>query len=367
MAARIAIKKRTVPTRSSGSRTGAKKPSHRSFSLSRGKGSSSKTKTKSPTRATKVVDMRRVTRRDGTRAVRPARKKASGRVPGAAVQRTRVASRKKQGARQPTKTKKRRFARTRNAFRSSRLKRFVVTVGVLSALGGATYGLLFSSFFRVERVVLRGNPNITKAELNAAIRPITERKFLGVPLNGIFLVSSGELEDALHGAYPQLSDVSVTKKYPSVVAFDVAERNLAAIWQTGDRIVFLDARGVVCCDADVDALLEQDVPRVVDQSVRDIEVGQEATLPRHLNYVGQLTELFDRQLPMQIARFELPSARGEEVHVVTAEGVRLMFSLNTPAESQVSKFKSVLREEIKDSYPSLQYVDLRVEDYVYYK
>ena len=320
----------------------------------------SSSKPKAPTRAAKVVDLRKVVRNG---APASARRVIPKRRPGQGVLRS--AGRSQSSRRAARSSGKSRFS-------LASLPSLKLRAGALSALlvvlvGGLSYGLFFSSFFRVERVVLRGQHRMSQTELRLATAPLLERTVLGVPLNNMFLLSDTALEEAVREANPRVSDVVITRKYPNVIAFDVAERNIAAVWVSGDQIVFLDAQGRVCCDASVDALLEEQVPQLIDLSVRRVAVGDEATLPRHLNYANQLQDLFDRTLPMQIARFELPSAKGPEIHVITAEGVKLLFSLELPAEQQVKIFETVFREEIQDQYESLQYVDLRVDGYAYYQ
>lgn len=324
-----------------------------------------------PKRAKRIVDLRRVVRKKETSFSAPVIHRSTSPVTEQRLTRKRrfpfFGNRFARPRARKTETGSGLRSRLRRTLYSSRVRLAFLTIVLAAVVGGLAYAVFLSPFFRVERVVLHSAVAVPDAQLHAAIAPVLSRQFFGLPGDNIFLVPERDLETALIQSDPRVAAVHVTKKYPTILAFDVTERHIAAVWLSGRQAYFLDDAGVACCEASLDALLAQDLPRLVDLSLHPVEVGKETTLPRNIQYATQLSDVFRRSLPMQIARFELPSAKAEEIHIVTSEGVQILFSLSRPVDVQMEKLQRVLREEIKDRYSSLQYIDLRVEGYAYYK
>ena len=74
---------------------------------------------------------------------------------------------------------------------------------------------------------------------------------------------------------------------------------------------------------------------------------------------------FDQKTGKEIEYISLPSTSAEEIHVKTKEGFSIYFSLKRGPEGQLNDLAMILDGEIDSG--NVEYIDLRIENWVYYK
>jgi len=71
---------------------------------------------------------------------------------------------------------------------------------------------------------------------------------------------------------------------------------------------------------------------------------------------------------VNVAELTIPPDSYDEFDARTAEGWKIMFGNSTNIEEQISALATFLKEKIKpEQRAKLQYVDLRIQDRIYYK
>ena len=85
-------------------------------------------------------------------------------------------------------------------------------------------------------------------------------------------------------------------------------------------------------------------------------------------------DIFFRRKPalMLVALRKMSKARygsilAKEVHLETIGGWRVYFSIDRSVESQLSDLKIVMDEQIKGGIERVDYIDLRIDNWAYYK
>jgi hypothetical protein len=75
------------------------------------------------------------------------------------------------------------------------------------------------------------------------------------------------------------------------------------------------------------------------------------------------------EIKINIKEVDLPSPLADEVHVTTENGWRVFFTLERQLDQQIKNLQLVFENEISQKLPEeeLDYVDLRVESWVYYR
>lgn len=119
--------------------------------------------------------------------------------------------------------------------------RALIVVGVLAAVAGAGWLLLFSSVFGVGRVVVSGGSEGLAAEVRrqAAVEP-------GVPL---LRVDAAEVAQRIVAGVPNLEQVTVKRDWPGTLRVQVTPRRALLAVRTPSGWELLDHEGVVVASA----------------------------------------------------------------------------------------------------------------------
>jgi len=73
-----------------------------------------------------------------------------------------------------------------------------------------------------------------------------------------------------------------------------------------------------------------------------------------------------QKIGLKVSSFDIESYPAEKLRVVTSESWYILFDLKRDIKSQLLALKVALDEKIKNRM-SLQYIDLRIENRIYYK
>jgi cell division protein FtsQ len=115
--------------------------------------------------------------------------------------------------------------------------RALIVVGLLAAIAGASWLLLFSSVFGVSRVVVSGGSKSVSAQV---------RHEAAVPTGQPMLrVDAGKVARRIVTGVPNLEQVTVTRDWPATLRIQVTPRHPALAVQTPAGWELLDHEGVV--------------------------------------------------------------------------------------------------------------------------
>lgn len=109
---------------------------------------------------------------------------------------------------------------------------------------------------------------------------------------------------------------------------------------------------------------EKPLPTIFDESNKEVAIGEKVLGEEQVQAVAELTEKISQFTNVEIAFYKL--INGKEIRAVTKEGWYILFA-DSNIENQLKKLDLILKEKIKDRRKSLEYIDLRFEDRVYYK
>lgn len=173
----------------------------------------------------------------------------------------------------------------------SRLPRLTVPAGrtVLSALvvltvllGGGTWAVYGSSWFRADRVAVSGAGVLTPQQIQRAA---------AVPLGGpLVSVDTGAVRKRLLGALPRLRDARVRRSWPHTVRVEVTERTPSAILKSGGKFTEVDREGVRFATVDRQPNGVPLVQLTPDQTASFRHFGTKRLLQAAITVAGRLPE-----------------------------------------------------------------------------
>ncbi|MFG1806593.1 cell division protein FtsQ/DivIB [Streptomyces sp. NPDC049040] len=149
-------------------------------------------------------------------------------------------------------------------------------------LGGGTWAVYGSSWFRAERVKVSGAGVLTPQQIQRAA---------AVPLGGpLVSVDTGAVRKRLLKALPRLDDVRVHRSWPHTVAVEVTEREPSAILKSGGKFVEVDREGVRFATVDQQPHGVPLVQLTPDQTASFRHFGTKRLLQAAITVAGRLPE-----------------------------------------------------------------------------
>jgi cell division septal protein FtsQ len=235
-------------------------------------------------------------------------------------------------------------------------------------LGGLVYFLFFSNFFRVEKIVLVNNKEVNQEEIESQFKKFGEKKrFFVLPADSIFILNKESLGAFLLDSIPNLKDVSIEKKLLNVLKIKVKEKQLSVVWVSGNKLHYVDQEGKICCQASLDEVVEKHLPIVYDVSSKQVSRNEEVMTSKFVGFLQELYREFPEKISVDAKKFWVPSVLSREIHLETQAGWKVYFNVDRTVESQLNDLKIVIDEQIKGNINSIKYIDLRVENWIYYK
>lgn len=118
----------------------------------------------------------------------------------------------------------------------SRRTSLIVLVLLTVLAAGGTWAVYGSSWFRADRVTIRGEKVLTADQIDRAA---------AVPLGGpLVSVDTGAVRRRLLAALPRIARVDVSRSWPHTVTVSVTERVPSAVLKSGAKFTEVDSAGV---------------------------------------------------------------------------------------------------------------------------
>ncbi|MEA3420565.1 MAG: cell division protein FtsQ/DivIB, partial [Acidobacteriota bacterium] len=101
--------------------------------------------------------------------------------------------------------------------------------------------------------------------------------------------------------------------------------------------------------------------------------GEKAEMGKSILEKGLVAELVDlrnylfEQLNLKVVDFAIQSKSSKDIRIDTHEGWYILFDSSRDFKKQVEALRLILERKIKGDRNNLEYVDLRIENRVYYK
>jgi cell division septal protein FtsQ len=278
------------------------------------------------------------------------------------------------------------FYRSKRTSRKPSLKRKIFGGLFFCLLAGLIYFFVFSPVLRIERikieVVSGDSPSGTVLDsrtvpegLSLIIQEILTEKIWGIiPRQSIVLVPTDKIKTDILENFPKVKSIIVNKHLPNVLEIRIEEREPVGVYCQTGKCFYIDQEGIIFKEApamegglilNIEDLRNQAAvvkKQVVSPEIMEFILTIRKELPELLSPAG---EQISSGANLKAVNFIISSI--EDLRVLTSEGWQIYFNPQRSVEAQLEILKRVLEEEIQDSRPGLEYMDLRIENRVYYK
>lgn len=225
---------------------------------------------------------------------------------------------------------------------------------------------LFSPLFTIKAVEVSGNKKIK-----------TEQIKEGFDYKNIFLFSEEGIKNDLLKKFPKIGNIEVKKNIVKrIVELKIEERERLGILCRMD----VEEKVKGCFYIDKNGYVFEEAPEtsgslillIKDYSQNNFDVGEHIFGQGTTSFISEIKEKLYSEANVKPIDFNLLAFPYVDLKVVTDEGWYIIFSLGKDATGQILALEAVLNSgpdelgELRDN-KELEYIDLRLENRIYYK
>lgn len=250
--------------------------------------------------------------------------------------------------------------------------KFLYALIFLIFIGAVVYSIFFSQFLAVAKIEVSGTENLNPAE----IRKIAEDEITGnflsfIPRNNILLVGKKSIEKNILEKYKYAKKVEIKKDFPDSLSITVEERKFNLVLCGGGECFVIGGDGAAFTKADFEKneIGENTLPVLYDDGNKNFSLGEVVFERDYMDYLSGIKEKIKNELGIEMDReSRTPQIASGDIRAKTAEGWQIYFDKSIPLDKEISMLKIVLENKIDQSQRGeLEYIDLRMENKVYYK
>ena len=239
---------------------------------------------------------------------------------------------------------------------------------IVAACVGLGYLLFFADMLDVRTIDINGAEVIPSADLKTAAEDWLGGGFLGITRKrNLLFVSAEELAAELTAKFPRIESVEIGKEFPHGLKIAVVERQSAGIWcfVTSDKCFYFDKNDVAYAEAAPSSGFL--ILNVADYQGQAVALGSRVSSEEWTKNIIMTRELL-LKIGVNVAEFTIPSGSFDEFDARTAGGWKILFSNSTDIAKQIASLGILFRDKLSAANRvGLQYIDLRIQDRIYYK
>jgi len=222
--------------------------------------------------------------------------------------------------------------------------------------------------FKIKTIEITGNKEINSEEIKSILN-----------YQNIFLATENRIRNDLLKKIPLISELEVKRNLiERKIEISLKEKEDFAIVCRTEKIknkeveidqtkncFYLDNKGIIFKEAPQTS--GSLIILIKDYSNRDYKIGEKIFEEKIINFISETKEFLLSEIKLQVLDFDILSFPPDDMRAITSEGWYILFNLQKNAADQLSALKAVLDEKVKEGRKNLQYIDLRIENRVYYK
>lgn len=244
--------------------------------------------------------------------------------------------------------------------RGRKMRRMVVWLILLILV--LSYILFFSPIFKIRGIEVPGaseGGEISPEELKNAFN-----------YKNIFLYTKNDIKNVLMEEFPLIADINISK--------NIIERSIKLIITERERLGIvcqaIEEEMGGCFYIDKQGVIFEDAPQtsgslillIKDYSQRKFYIGKKIFEENVINAISKIREDLFLETGIKVLDFSIKSFPPTDLNVMTSEGWYIIFGLDRDAGIQILSLKAALEEKIQNR-EELEYLDLRIENRIYYK
>jgi len=254
-----------------------------------------------------------------------------------------------------------------NLARKRRRRFFVkiaaILLSIITLASAAVYLIFFSPYLKITETEISGLETIERQEIESIVNYFKNHKIFGriglTPYANILFFDTSLLENKIPADFPEIKSIEADKDFPNKINIRVVERSPSGTWCDASKCRYFDESGVMWGDAirSRGSLLMN----IDDKRINEKGPTVDMTL---LEAVNKSVIEFNN-IGIRISKVEIPIDYIGDFIINTSRDFYIKLSINSDIAKQVESLKILLDNKGGDFNP--EYIDLRINDKLYYK
>ncbi|NQV89767.1 MAG: hypothetical protein HQ488_05565 [Parcubacteria group bacterium] len=225
--------------------------------------------------------------------------------------------------------------------------------------------LMFSSpRLAINNVQINGIEHIDPSIIEGVVRTyLQQRALLVFKTSNQFLFSSDKLSADLEESFA-LANVSLGQSN-GTLTITIIERTSNLLWESGVRRYVVDLEGVVNRELLNQEEADLSLPLFDDTNDLPIQVGDRVMTDVEIQNVFIFIEYLESK-QVGFTKIEVDRLAGKWMSVQTVAGFEILFDSVGDISSQIKHLDNVMLTQVED-LSTLEYIDVRFGDHIYYK
>lgn len=252
------------------------------------------------------------------------------------------------------------------------IEKFVYWVALLFFLGVTIYVLFLSHFLSITNIKIAGTEKIDSEAVERAVSASLTGNYLNIlPKNNIILLKKDRIGRILMDNFKLIEKLEIKKYFPDTLTISIKEKNPMLILSSGGQEYVIDDLGVAYEKADFesDFLRENKLLTLEDGGRRKISTKEETLSPDYIKFILDVKDRLKSYLDIGTSQtVKTSNIASGDITMETDDGWKINLNAEVGADKEVEMLKVVLDNKIeKEKRGELEYVDLRINNKVYYK
>jgi len=271
--------------------------------------------------------------------------------------------------------------RVLKVFQTFKIINIILLIGIIASL----YFFIFSSFYDITNVEIKGNEVISSEDLFQIIETyLATNKFVIFKNRNIFLLNKKKLIRNIENEVI-LEDITIEKILPNTLRIRIKEKLTALKWLNNNQEYLVDIYGQV-----IRRLYKYKTPvifqlnnknevqasdnnpteylSIIDQSNQNINLGDQVLTQEDIQFIQQLGQKVGDYSYLQPKNYLVPQIFPESLILELEGGGMIHFNLADSLESQLLRLDLLIKEKIsKDKLYLIEYIKLNLGEKVFFK
>lgn len=229
------------------------------------------------------------------------------------------------------------------------------------------WALFFSDYFDIKKIEINGGGKISVDEIRKyANNQLKSKRLIFFSQKNYFLFSNKQFLEFLHSKH-SFEYLNIDKKYPNRLLIEFNEKPYKITWLEDDRYYYTDSEGGIIAEANLLELKERKYPLIHNQSDGKIIGNKVDVEKKYLEFISRLFDGFsEHKEEFNIEKYIIDN-NPDTVKAIVVNGPEIYFNTNIDLQKQINKLLVVKREKLNHNYESIEYINLKIGDSVYYR
>lgn len=249
----------------------------------------------------------------------------------------------------------------------------VFLLAVILLVAGAIFALRYPTW-QLAEINVSGARSLSVEEIKSLILQETSGNYAFIiPKTSILLLGEGSIASKLQEKFLKIREINLARELPDKLEVNIVERDFWVIL-CNDKFTPDNSEDVECVFLDKDGYAFDYAPDSSGSLVVKIKtdfpslsLGKNIIEEKFAFYLSDLAEKIESGIGSKVIAYEISSLVNGEFRIILNDGFLLILPRGGEQTNIVKVLKTVLEEEIKERRESIDYIDLRFGNKVFYK